>query len=219
MRMWVVGTGPGDPKLLTLLAIEVLQRVKVVFAPLMGSESSSRAYQVVQSYLSPHCRVVNLCFNEDFDKLSQIVAEEATKYPSEEAAFLVIGDPTLYSSFFRIFSEVEEKAALEIKIIPGISAHQVMSAHLGVPLAQGEEIVSIIPGTASKERVKILINNSDTCVIYKAASLLKQKSLYLETFSRGWVGENLSTNCEKIYPLPKRLLHLPYFSLALLKKH
>jgi len=218
VKLWVIGVGPGDPKLLTLAALEVLQKAELVFAPLMGSEASSRAYQVVKVFLPDHCKVVQLCFDGDERKISQTILDEIARYSCEEAVFLVLGDPLLYGSFFKLFPEIQKKANLEIKIIPGISAYQVMGARLGIPIAQGDEVVSIVPGTVSLERFKALLELSDTLLLYKLALFLRQGFLVSQDFCKGWVGENLSTDKEKIYPLPRDSRSLPYFSMAILKK-
>lgn len=218
MRMWVVGVGPGNPKLLTLAAVEVLQKAKLVFAPLMGSETSSRAYQMVKPFLAKRCKVVQLHLGGDMDKVSQTILDEAAKCPCKEVVFLVLGDPLLYGSFFKLLPEIQRKASLEVRIVPGITAYQVMGARLGIPLVQNDEVMSIVPGTVSSERLKTLLEFSDTCLLYKVASLFRGNPAVLKDFRRGWIGENLSTSKEKIYPLSENLSNLPYFSMAILKK-
>ncbi|MBC7217817.1 MAG: precorrin-2 C(20)-methyltransferase [Candidatus Caldatribacterium sp.] len=216
MKLWIVGVGPGDPRLLTVHAVEVLRRVELAFAPLMGSELESRAYQVACPYLSPGCAVVYLSL-EDPHASRRVVEALASRKP-KEAAFLVLGDPGLYGSPFRILPEVAGGIPLEVEVIPGISAHQVMSARLLLPLAQGGEILSIVPGTAEKERIGTLLANSDTCVVYKVASLFRRVALDFGDSFEGWIGENLATEKEKIYPLANCSLSLPYFSLAFLRR-
>lgn len=218
MKVWVVGVGPGNPKLLTLAAVEVLQKAKLVFAPLMGSETSSRAYQMVKPFLSERCRVIQLRFSKNRQELSRTILSKMAEYSQKEAVFLVLGDPLLYGSFFKLLPEIQKKVSLEVKIIPGISAYQVMGAHLGIPLVQNDEVMSIVPGTVSSERLKTLLEFSDTCLLYKVASLFRGNPAVLKDFRRGWIGENLSTSKEKIYPLSENLSNLPYFSMAILKK-
>ncbi len=218
MRMWVVGVGPGDPKLLTLAAVEILQKAELVFAPLMGSETSSRAYQIVKPFLSERCRVIQLNFSKNRQELSRTILSKMAECSQKEAVFLVLGDPLLYGSFFKLLPELQRRTSLEVRIVPGISAYQAMGARLGIPLIQNGEVMSIIPGTISSERLETLLELSDTCLFYKVASLFQRNFALLKDFHRGWIGENLTTSKEKIYPLPENLSNLPYFSMAILKK-
>lgn len=215
MKLWVVGVGPGDPKLVTVQASEVLRRVQLAFAPLMGAESESRAYQVAWSYLSPDCAVVRLPLGSS--AVPRIIVEAVRTHRPQEAAFLVLGDPGLYGSFYRILPEIQDIFS-EITIIPGISAHQVLSARLAIPLAQGEEIASIVPGTAPREVIAQVLQISTTCVVYKAGVLSRSGSLDFGIPLEVWIGENLATKEEKIYPSSGHSLRLPYFSLALLRR-
>lgn len=215
MKLWVVGVGPGDPKFLTVQACEVLGRVQLVFAPLMGRETESRAYQVARPYLSPGCIVVRLPLGNA--EVPRVIAEAVRTHRPQEVAFLVLGDPGLYGSFYRVLPEVRGIFS-EITVIPGISAHQVLSARLAIPLAQGEEIVSIVPGTAPREAIAQALEVSATCVVYKVGVVFRSGALDFGVPLEVWIGENLATKEEKIYPLPEYPLHLPYFSLALLRR-
>lgn len=216
MKLWVVGVGPGDPKLLTVYAVEVLRRVRLVFAPLMGAESESRAYQTALPYLSPECMVVRLVLGEP--EIPRIITEAVHKYRPEEAAFLVLGDPGIYGSALKVLREMDNEVFSEIEVIPGISAYQVMGARLVLPLVQGEEILSIVSGTAPEERIKAVFANSDICVVYKAAALFKHGDFgFGSPFLEGWIGEHLATDRERIYPFSHRPPSLPYFSLALFR--
>lgn len=214
MKLWVIGVGPGDPRLLTVWACEVLNRVRLVFAPLMGAESESRAYQVVRPYLSPECVVVRLSLGDS--EVSRVIVEAVHTHKPQEAAFLVLGDPGLYGSFYRVFPAIRD-VFTEVTVIPGISAHQVLSARLVLPLAQGEEIVSIVPGTAPQRAIAQVLSTSATCVVYKASVLFRHSALDFGAPLEVWIGENLATEAERIYPFPGCPLHLPYFSLAILR--
>lgn len=215
MKLWVVGVGPGDPKLLTVQACAVLGRVQLAFAPLMGAESESRAYQAARPYLSPECVVIRLPLGDA--RVSRVITETVRAHKPQEVAFLVLGDPGLYGSFYRVLPEIQDVFS-EITIIPGVSAHQVLSARLAIPLAQGEEIVSIVPGTAPREVIAQVLQISATCVVYKVGVLFRSGSFDFGIPLEVWIGENLTTKEEKIYPSSGHSLHLPYFSLALLRR-
>ena len=54
-----LGVGPGDPKLLTIRAVEVLREVPVVFAASSSKNEYSVALNVVQSYIPESTRIVH----------------------------------------------------------------------------------------------------------------------------------------------------------------
>jgi len=218
LKLWVVGLGPGDPELLTIKAVNVLHQAKLIFAPFMGDSPKSRAYEVVKYCLLPDARIVFVPFKPEPQEVSERIMRELKKEPSGEGVFLVIGDPTLYSSFFKIFSGLMEDINLEVEIVPGISSFQLLSSCLKLPLAQGQETISVAPLGASPDKLKILFDNSDTLILCKMAHLEQVDSFNLSCFSKKWVGENLGTKKERIYAFQAFPSELPYFSLILLKR-
>lgn len=215
MKLWVVGVGPGDPELITVKASLVLRRASLVFAPLMGGESESRAYEVAKAYLPQGCTVVRVPL--DAPGAHECVVKAALRHRVSEAVFLVLGDPGLYGSCLKMLPEIRGVFS-EIEVIPGISAHQVMSARLLLPLAQGDEALGVVPGTIPLEVVSALSRHVRTLVVYKPGILFRRHALVLERRFEGWVGEYLATPAERIVPLSRYVPPFPYFSLLFLRR-
>ena len=93
----------------------------------------------------------------------------------KDVAFITIGDPLLYSTFIyllRIFRETYPQ--IEIEIVPGISSINTSAAVAGVPLAEAEEKIVIIPSTSGIETIRKALSEYDTVV------LLKVKPIYAD---------------------------------------
>ena len=57
--LFIVGTGPGDPKLLTLKAIDVLNQCPVIVSPKSSRNGSSTALSIVSSEIVMKEKVVH----------------------------------------------------------------------------------------------------------------------------------------------------------------
>jgi len=173
-----IGVGPGEPELITLKAKNVLQRVSVVFAPVAGEGRASIACSIAGSYISPAARVEHLLFPmtpdrevcerawEDHVRKIVRVLEQGT-----DAAFITLGDPMTYSTYGYLLKKMETLyPAVRTITIPGIPSYLAGAASANLPLAQRSEIVSLVPGSASRERIKELLGSSDTIVFLKHTS-------------------------------------------------
>jgi len=158
----VIGLGPGDPELVTIKAAKALQRADVVFVPKSTSSEASLAKRIVDRYASG--QVVELEFkmgasaSEDYAK-----AAEAVKRYGGEKAYVVLGDPALYSTFAKLLPYVDEP----MEYIPGVSAIVSCSLKAGRPLAVGDEAVAIVPATRP-ELVEAALSLFDAVVVVKA---------------------------------------------------
>jgi precorrin-2/cobalt-factor-2 C20-methyltransferase len=151
-----VGVGPGDPDLLTVKAIRVLQEADVVCAPTGDPAGHSLALNIIKSVLenrrSPP-EVITLVFPMVRDKAELERAwtrntDRIVKYAQEEklVAFVAVGDPSLYSTFTYVQRELEIKhPEIPVEIIPGVTSISACMANARIPLAFGEETLLIMP--------------------------------------------------------------------------
>lgn len=152
-KLWGIGVGPGEPELLTVKAVNVLQKVQVVAVPKARMGQPSIAYRIAQSYLAPETQVVELIMpmteiQEELERAWEQAAQEVASYLQRglDVAFLTLGDPSLYSTFSYVAKKVLAlEPSLEIEVIPGISSFAAAAARLLVPLAEGDEPLVILP--------------------------------------------------------------------------
>lgn len=163
----IVGIGAGDPAFLTLQAIAALQRTDVIFLPLKGEEKAGlnavRLRLLERAMPNGRYRVVS------FDVPERRVAETPEYQGSiddwrgalrgayrglftdelsegQTGAFLVWGDPALYDGTLTIIEEMRGEMALEVEVIPGISAVQALAAAHRIALNRVGEAVTVTTG-------------------------------------------------------------------------
>ncbi|MFC7496665.1 MULTISPECIES: uroporphyrinogen-III synthase [unclassified Nocardioides] len=141
-RGWVsfVGSGPGDPGLLTVRAVELLQRADVVITE--APEHTDLIRKVLclpvatedSEPVGPE--IVDGGFGEDGQPLThaargKVVVRHAKK--GQRVVRLMAGDPFLYASGPEE-AQACVKAGLAFEIVPGVSSVNAVPAYAGIPL-------------------------------------------------------------------------------------
>lgn len=84
----------------------------------------------------------------------------------KKVAFLTLGDPMLYSTYMYVYRLLEDSRH-EIVNIPGVNSFSAIGNRLGMPLAEGGDILSIVPATINEERLEKVLAISDNVVLMK----------------------------------------------------
>jgi len=173
-KLYGIGVGPGDPELLTLKAYKTLKEVDMIVAPSSREGKRSLALLTVERIIKERENeliVVEPVFpmTKDQAKLDfywEKAREEVLEKGKgcETIAFITLGDPSLYSTFYR-FLEIFKDVVDEVEVIPGVTSFSACSSIAKVPIAEGTEIVSIVP-EANVKSVEV-IGKSDTVVFLK----------------------------------------------------
>lgn len=173
--LYGIGVGPGDPELLTLKAIRVLKGVAHVFAAASSKNDYSLARDIVQEHLPPGTPVDQLPFPMTFnpERLEDAWQTNCEKVMDvlshgKHVAFLTLGDPLTFSTFIYLMRKISRQLPeVTIKTIPGITSFQAAAACANLPLAEGEEAVTVISGAKGGNRLKEVIGVSDNVVLMK----------------------------------------------------
>nr|WP_300004602.1 precorrin-2 C(20)-methyltransferase [Tissierella sp.] len=170
--LYGIGTGPGDPELLTVKATRVIKSASVIFAP--NNKGTNMALDTAKEYIGS-TRVVMLDFpmgkvtRDDYIKAAEIIYKEIQ--PGEIGAFLTIGDPMIYSTFIYIMEELEG-ADIEINIVPGIPSFVAAASESKVALTvKGDNFL------LCDEFDEELLDNVDSIAILKT---FKDKEVLLD---------------------------------------
>lgn len=181
-RLYGVGIGPGDPKLLTLKAKEVLEKADIIFAPKANSDTGSCARFIIEAVISRKKKITQLAFPMTKDKavLRKYWGKAASQIAkavkrNKCVVFVTIGDPFIYSTFIYLL-ETLRKDFPEIKteIIPGVSAFNAASARLEAPLVKGNEKLAVLPVSGNLKEIEDVFLKFDTVVLMKIGSRLNQ---------------------------------------------
>ena len=181
--LYAVGVGPGDPELLTRKAERLLRNADVVMAPFSRKGEDSVALEIVREFLAPERQeVISQHFPMTSDPVVLLKAwQEAAERLAEliaagkNVAFITIGDPMLYSTFIYLLRIIRQTYPLvRVEIIPGISSINTASALAGIPLAEADQRIAIIPATAGTDKIIEALTHYETVI------LLKVKPLYTD---------------------------------------
>ncbi|MBR2215828.1 MAG: precorrin-2 C(20)-methyltransferase [Selenomonadaceae bacterium] len=169
-----VGVGPGDPELMTLKAVRVLAQADVVIAPKTEKKEGSVAFDIAKPYLKKDIQVAYQVFPmvKNFAVDSVDAWEKNTReilsflQVGKKVVFLTLGDPMFYSTYIYIFQRLTVAGAT-IETVPGVPAFAAIGAKLGYPVAEGDEILAVIPATAPPTKIKAALQATDNAVLMK----------------------------------------------------
>ncbi|MQS05420.1 precorrin-2 C(20)-methyltransferase, partial [Streptomyces sp. OF1] len=178
-RLYGVGLGPGDPSLMTVRAVEVIREADVV-----AYHSARHGRSIARSIAARHLRPEHI-----EEKLVYPVTTETTDHPGgyrgamEEfyaeaaarlaahldagrtVAVLAEGDPMFYGSYMHMHKRLADR--YDTEVIPGVTSVSAAAARLGTPLAEGEEVLTILPGTLPEEELTARLAATDAAVVMK----------------------------------------------------
>ncbi|MFP7570539.1 uroporphyrinogen-III C-methyltransferase [Marivita sp. S2033] len=180
-KVYLIGSGPGDPDLMTVRALRMLQDAdSVVYDRLVSPEilaMSPKTATMVPVGKAPKCHTVPQ------DRINEILAERALA--GETVARLKGGDPMIFG---RGSEEAEylQARGIEVEYAPGITAAQGMAAATGVPLTHRGLATGVRYVTGHMAADKTLNLNWDsladidtTLVVYMGASSISEIALRL----------------------------------------
>lgn len=149
-----VGVGPGDPELVTLKALRIVRACDVVAVP--GKKAtSSRAYQIVEACLHerelgekellalPAPMVDDRALVEAAQRKNARRIERVLD-SNKDVAILVLGDPSIYSTFGYMQTALVEDG-YRVEVVSGVPSFCAAAARLGMPLVEWDEPLHVIP--------------------------------------------------------------------------
>lgn len=165
-KILLIGIGAGDPRHVTIEAIEALNRVDVFFVLEKGAvkhdmvalrleilrrHAGNRPYRVVEAPSPPRARAPAdyLACVDDLNRDKQAAFERMIVSALGEGqcgGILVWGDPAFYDSTIRNVEAIAARNDLDVEVIPGISAIQVLAARHRITLNRIGQSVHITTG-------------------------------------------------------------------------
>lgn len=208
-----VGVGPGDPSLVTVRAVQVLDRADVVIAPTTSEASVGRAEAVVRE-AAPDATCERVVFVMEVDTDARLAALAAVVErvvahldAGSRVAFVTLGDPNVYSTFSSVAEGVAAlRPAIPVTTVPGIMAFQELAARSGTVLVDGEEHLVLLPAhrEVGAPAVSALADPAAAVVIYKGGRHLAEVAdgaALHDRLDRAVLGELLGLPGERLAPL------------------
>ena len=180
-KLYGIGVGPGDPELLTLKAVRVINTADVIFTAASSKNNYSLAVEIARPHIAKMANVVSLPFPMTSDKS---ITREAWNNNAEQiadvlrqgltATFLTLGDPLTYSTFGYILKSL--KAVMpeaDVETIPGITSFHAASARLNRTLVEAEESLLITSGAYGGDHLRACTKSVRNIVMMKAYKNVK----------------------------------------------
>jgi len=179
-RFYGVGIGPGDPKLLTIRAKEILDAADTIFVPKAKDDGRSCARSIVEAAASKSKKIIELTFpmTTDQKKLESHWLGAARRIVKElkrkrTAAFVTIGDPFIYSTYIYLIETLRNYfPGVIVETIPGVTSFNAAAASCGLPLLKGNERLAILPAAIGLKDLRPTLKKFDTVVLMKIGSRL-----------------------------------------------
>ncbi|CAH9113225.1 unnamed protein product [Cuscuta epithymum] len=128
-NVFLVGAGPGDPELLTLKALRVIQNADLLLYDRLVSND-------VLNLVGPHVRLLYVGKTAGYHSRTQVEIHELLLSFAEVGATVVRlkgGDPLVFGRGGEEMDFLRQRG-IEVKVIPGITAASGIAAELGIPL-------------------------------------------------------------------------------------
>ncbi|MGD1074477.1 MAG: precorrin-2 C(20)-methyltransferase [Thermodesulfovibrionales bacterium] len=234
--LYAIGVGPGDPELLTLKAVRILGNVPCLCVPKGKEEGSSLALSIVNRVLpldkkeiveahfpmrktkdSEHGSELDAKWNETAEAVLQRL------HKGIDVAFITLGDPTVYSTFFYLYDKLLcLDPALTIEIIPGVSSINASASRAGISLGLANEKIAVIPATYVKD-LKNVLADFDTLVLMKVHTVFHDIMATLEETGLSEKATYIVRACmedEKVFRNLREVKDedLHYFSMVVIRK-
>lgn len=166
-----VGVGPGDPKLMTIRAGEVIRDADVLAFP-VNQAGESRARAIAAPIISGNAEElpVHIPMQTDPAPAQAAYDEAATKIAShldagKNVAWLCVGDPMFYGTFMYLVARLE--STYPVEVVPGVTSLTACAAQTNHALAGRNDILSVIPATLGEDDLVSAIKRADAAVIIK----------------------------------------------------
>ena len=174
--LYGIGTGPGDPELLTVKAVRVLGDVDRVYAAHSSKNTHSVSHNIVRPHLREGVGVEPLPFpmTRDRDELRAAWESNARRVLDDlraglNVAFLTLGDPLTYSTFGYLWRTLRELAPdASVEVIPGITSYCAAAAASGTLLVEAEESLAVVSGAKGGDTLRKAAQTADSVVVLKA---------------------------------------------------
>jgi precorrin-2 C20-methyltransferase/precorrin-3B C17-methyltransferase len=177
--LYGVGLGPGDPELVTVKAARIIGAADVV-----AFHSARHGRSVARAIAEPYLRG-----DQIEEQLVYPVTTETSAHPGgyegaieefysqaagrlmahlaagRDVALLAEGDPLFYSSYMHMHKRISRRFAAVI--VPGITSVSAASAALSMPLVEGDDVLTVLPGTLGAEELARRLRGTDAAAIMK----------------------------------------------------
>jgi precorrin-2/cobalt-factor-2 C20-methyltransferase len=230
-RLIGVGVGPGDPDLLTLKAVQALKTADVV-AHFAKAGNASNARTIALRFLRPGLAELALLYpittetpasdavyqsaiQGFFDEAASRVAEHLEA--GRTVAVLSEGDPLFFGSYMHLHVRLMKRFATDV--IPGVTGMSGCWSAAGLPMVQGDDVLTVLPGTLPEAELTRRFGQNDPTVVMKVGRnlpKLRRALIAADRLAHAVYVERGTMEHEKLMPMMEKIDDsAPYFAIVL----
>ncbi len=230
-RLLGLGVGPGDPELITLKALRLLQRAPVV-AYFVAKGKRGNAFGIIEAHLTDvqqrlplvypvttEALAPPLCYEtiiaDFYDQAAATVAAQLDA--GRDVAVICEGDPFFYGSYMYLHDRLADRYTADV--VPGVCSMLGGAAMLGVPLVYRNQSLSVLSGVLPEDELRRRLEDADAAVIMKLGRNFEKVRRVLDALGlseRARYIERATMAAQRIVPIDEvDPMQSPYFSLLL----
>ena len=226
--LYGISVGTGDPDLITVKGVRLLQQVSVVTFPMGLGNQPGIAQRIISPWLTAEQETWSLPFpyvqNETELQLAwKQAAEQVWSYlqQGKDVAFACEGDISFYSTFTYLAQTLTyHYPSVKIETVPGVCSPMAAASVLNLPLTIRNQRLVILPALYTLEDLEQTLRWADIVVLLKVSSVYPQVWEILRRFNllkHAWVVERATQPGQVIYDELEEQsnLQLSYFSLLI----
>jgi precorrin-2 C20-methyltransferase / precorrin-3B C17-methyltransferase len=177
--LYGVGLGPGDPELVTVKAARLIGAADVI-----AYHSARHGQSVARAIAEPYLRG-----DQAEEQLVYPVTTETTDHPGgyagamedfysaaaarlmahleagRDVVLLAEGDPLFYSSYMHMHKRIDGRFRTEI--VPGVTSVSAAAAALAMPLVEGDDVLTVLPGTLERQELASRLRQAGAVAVMK----------------------------------------------------
>ena len=222
-----MSVGPGDPELLTVKALRIMEQSPVLACPRTKNGEMTALNIVRQAMDVSGKEILALDFTMSRDKSVQKAAHEraADKVchcleQGKDVSMPNLGDVSIYSTYCYLM-ELVRKRGFETVMVAGVPSFCAVAARLGISLTEKDRPLHIAPGSSELEEVlhwpgnKILMKSGR-----QMPEVLRAIDQYADLEKSAMI-QNCGMTEEQVYPnlqekIPEE--HTGYFTTVIVKE-
>ena len=235
-RLLGLGVGPGDPELITLKALRLLQSAPVVGYFVAKAKANKgqggNAFGIIEQHLTEVQRRLPLVYPVTTEKLEPPLTYEdviADFYDTcaaqialeldagRDVAVICEGDPFFYGSYMYLHDRLAEQ--YEAEVVPGVCSMLGCASVLGTPLVYRNQSLSVLSGVLPEEELEQRLRTAEAAVVMKLGRNFDKVRRVLQRLGlaeRAHYVERATMDNQHIVPLNEvDPLASPYFSMIL----